>query len=65
MPASINELLRSKGLVLRSGTVVDATLVSAPSSTRNADGERDPKMHRTKKAIAPPQIGALLLFTAE
>ena len=49
MLAAINELLRSKGLMLRAGTVVDATLIAAPSSTKNADGERDPEMHQTKK----------------
>ncbi len=49
MLASINELLRGKGLMLRAGTVVDATLIAAPSSTKNADGERDPEMHQTKK----------------
>ncbi len=49
MLAAINELLRGKGLMLRAGTVVDATLISAPSSTKNADGERDPEMHQTKK----------------
>jgi transposase, IS5 family len=49
MLALINELLRSKGLMLRAGTVVDATLIAAPSSTKNADGERDPEMHQTKK----------------
>ena len=36
-------------MMLRAGTVVDATLIAAPSSTKNADGERDPEMHRTKK----------------
>ena len=45
----VNELLRDKGLMLRAGTVVDATLISAPSSTKNASGERDPEMHQTKK----------------
>ena len=33
----------------KKGTVVDATLIAAPSSTKNADGERDPEMHQTKK----------------
>jgi IS5 family transposase len=47
--AVINDLLRAKGLMLRSGTVVDATLISAPSSTKNASGERDPEMHQSKK----------------
>ncbi|WP_119157587.1 IS5 family transposase, partial [Caldimonas tepidiphila] len=45
----VNELLRDKGLMLRAGTVVDATLISAPSSTKNASGERDPEMHQSKK----------------
>ena len=49
MLAIVNDLLRSKGLMLRAGTVVDATLISAPSSTKNASGERDPEMHQTKK----------------
>jgi IS5 family transposase len=47
--AVINDLLRAKGLMLRSGTVVDATLIAAPSSTKNASGERDPEMHQSKK----------------
>ncbi len=41
--------LRGNRLMLRAGTVVDATLIAAPSSTKNADGERDPEMHQTKK----------------
>ncbi|MDB0574101.1 IS5 family transposase, partial [Ralstonia solanacearum] len=45
----VNDLLRDKGLMLRAGTVVDATLISAPSSTKNASGERDPEMHQSKK----------------
>jgi IS5 family transposase len=34
---------------LRAGTIVDATIIAAPSSTKNRDGERDPEMHQTKK----------------
>ena len=34
---------------MRKGTIVDATLNAAPSSTKNKEGERDPEMHRTKK----------------
>jgi IS5 family transposase len=49
MLAAINDMLRNKGLMLRAGTVVDATLIAAPSSTKNARGERDPEMHPTKK----------------
>jgi IS5 family transposase len=47
--ALVNDHLRDKGLMLRAGTVVDATLISAPSSTKNASGERDPEMHQSKK----------------
>jgi IS5 family transposase len=42
-------LLTEKGLLLRAGTVVDATLIAAPSSTKNAGGECDPEMHQAKK----------------
>jgi IS5 family transposase len=49
MLAAVNDILRDKGLMLRAGTVVDATLISAPSSTKNASGERDPQMKQTKK----------------
>ncbi|NJK42330.1 MAG: IS5 family transposase [Aquincola sp.] len=45
----INDMLATKGLMLRAGSVVDATLISAPSSTKNASGKRDPAMHQTKK----------------
>ena len=45
----VNDLLRAKGLMLRSGTAVDATLISAPSSIKNARGGRDPEMKQTKK----------------
>jgi IS5 family transposase len=47
--ATVNELLSTKGLLLKTGTVVDATLIAAPSSTKNASGERDPEMHQAKK----------------
>jgi transposase, IS5 family len=46
---TVNDLLGSKGLMLRAGTVVDATLIAAPSSTKNSSGERDPEMHQSKK----------------
>jgi len=45
----VNHLLQSQGLLLRRGTVVDATLIAAPPSTKNADGARDPDMSQTKK----------------
>lgn len=47
--AAINTLLAVKGLILKEGTVVDATIIAAPSSTKNQNGERDPEMHQTKK----------------
>jgi IS5 family transposase len=46
---TINATLATKGLMLKTGTVVDATLIAAPSSTKNSTGERDPEMHQTKK----------------
>jgi transposase, IS5 family len=49
MLASVNALLGEKGVMLRAGTVVDATLIAAPPSTKNRSGERDPEMHQTKK----------------
>jgi IS5 family transposase len=45
----INGYLGDRGLLLRQGTVVDATIIHAPSSTKNKDGKRDPEMHQTKK----------------
>jgi transposase, IS5 family len=45
----VNAYLRRKGLMLKRGSIVDATIIAAPSSTKNAEGERDPEMHQTKK----------------
>ena len=45
----INAHLDSQGLRLREGTIVDATIIEAPSSTKNRAGERDPEMHQTRK----------------
>ena len=47
--ATINAGLARHGLMLKTGTVVDATIIAAPSSTKNKHGERDPEMHQTKK----------------
>jgi len=49
MLKAINALLARKGLLLKRGSIVDATIIAAPSSTKNAQGERDPEMHQTKK----------------
>ena len=45
----ISKLLEEHGLILKEGTAVDATIISAPSSTKNSEGKRDPEMHQTKK----------------
>ena len=47
--ATVNELLIQRGLLLKAGTVVDATLIAAPTSTKNKDKARDPDMHSSKK----------------
>ena len=47
--ATINAGLAQHGLMLKTGTVVDATIIAAPSSTKNKDGQRDPEMHQTRK----------------
>ena len=46
---TVNDLLSAKGVMLKSGTVVDATLIAAPSSTKNSSGERDPEMKQSRK----------------
>lgn len=46
---TVNAQLSAKGYMLKEGTAVDATLIAAPSSTKNKGGERDPEMHQTKK----------------
>ena len=46
---AINADLTAQGLLLRKGTLVDATLIAAPSSTKNEEKKRDPEMHQTKK----------------
>lgn len=47
--ATVNEILTQRGLLLRAGTVVDATLIAAPTSTKNKGKARDPEMHSSKK----------------
>ena len=46
---AVNALLSARGLLLKAGTAVDATLIAAPSSTKNKDGACDPEMHQAKK----------------
>jgi len=45
----VNHHLAAKGIRITTGTIVDATIIHAPSSTKNSSGERDPEMHQTKK----------------
>lgn len=47
--ATVNTLLTMKGLMLKQGTAIDATLIPAPVSTKNKDKQRDPEMHSSKK----------------
>lgn len=46
---TINDVLEEQGLLLKGGTMVDATIIHAPPSTKNQDKARDPEMHQTKK----------------
>jgi IS5 family transposase len=47
--ARVGEVLQTQGLKVGAGTIVDATLIAAPSSTKNAEKQRDPEMHQTRK----------------
>ncbi len=47
--AAQNEVFEEKGWIMRGGSIVDATIIAAPSSTKNATGTRDPQMRQTKK----------------
>lgn len=47
--ADVTKRLDDAGLMMHGGSIVDATIISAPSSTKNKDGKRDPEMHQTKK----------------
>ena len=46
---AINRVMEATGHIMHGGTIVDATIISAPSSTKNAEKKRDPEMHQTKK----------------
>ncbi len=47
--AKVGQALQARGLKVGTGTIVDATIIDAPSSTRNANKARDPDMHQTRK----------------
>lgn len=50
--AQVAELLQAKGLLLKRGTIVDSTIIAAPSSTKNSEHQRDPEAHQVKKGNA-------------
>ncbi len=50
--AEINKYLDEQGLILKEGTIVDASIIAAPTSTKNKEGKRDPEMHQVKKGNA-------------
>ena len=52
MLKEVNKHLECRGLLLREGTIVDATIVSAPTSTKNKEGKLDSDMHQTRKGIS-------------
>ena len=47
--ATVGQVLQDRGMKVGTGTIVDATIIGAPSSTKNADNKRDPEMHQTRK----------------
>ena len=47
--AEVGEVLQANGLKVGTGTIVDATIIGAPSSTKNAEKKRDPEMHQSRK----------------
>ena len=46
---AINRVMAQTGHMMKGGTIVDATIINAPSSTKNAEKKRDPEMHQTKR----------------
>jgi len=47
--AAVGRVLQGSGMTLKTGTIVDATIIAAPSSTKNVEKKRDPEMHQTRK----------------
>jgi IS5 family transposase len=47
--AQVVELLQAKGLLLKKGTIMDSTIIAAPSSTKNREKQRDPEAHQVKE----------------
>ena len=46
---AINRVMEASGYIMHGGTIIDATIINAPSSTKNAEKKRNPEMHQTKK----------------
>ncbi len=67
--AEVDAHLTERGLLMRQGTVVDATIIAAPSSTKNEEGKRDPEMHQAKKgnqsALSNPGTRAVASFPGD
>ena len=59
----VNHILEEKKLLLRRGTIVDATIISAPCSTKNAERKRDPEMSSTKKRKPPASRHEIAYWT--
>ncbi len=57
---AVNATMASNGLLLKAGTVVDATFIAPPSSTKNDSGERDPEMLQTNKGCMDKNNSCLL-----
>ena len=65
----VNDHLEDKGLLLRQGTIVDASIIAAPPSTKNRDKARDPEMHQTRKGkqwcVSRTQVSGLWCCTED
>ena len=64
----VNQWLSEAGVLIKEGSLIDATIIEAPSSTKNRSGERDPEMHQTKKALraeSPYRRGCLHRYHAQ
>ena len=64
----VNQWLSEAGVLIKEGSLIDATIIEAPSSTKNRSGERDPEMHQTKKALraeSPYRRGCLPRYHAQ
>ena len=59
---AVNAELKANGMTMKQGTIIDATIIAAPSSTKNEQRERDPEMHQTckgkqrRRRLPPPAL---------